>query len=157
MKQYHLGLILVGLLSFLSLVAAEAQSSNGKPKAESTQALLNGSWKRIAVIQDGKPETAPLAQVRLFHDGFYTYIGQDTAHNWTRTFGGTYEIAGNTYIETTRYCFSPTSVGITHWQSFKIKGDTLSFRLFEKMIDSTGKVLPPPKYTRELVLIREKK
>jgi len=157
MKQYHLSLMLAGLLSIVASVAVEAQNSNRKPMSESTQALLNGSWKRIAVIQDGKPEAAPLEQIRLFHDGFYTYIGQDSAHNWTRTFGGTYELSGNTYKEMMRYCYLPAIVGNTHWQSFKIKGDTLRIKLFEKMMDSTGKEVPPPKYTRELVFTREKK
>ena len=123
----------------------------------SSVSSLNGCWKRISVISNGKPETNPLEQIRLFSDGFYTYIGEDSVHNWTRTFGGIYEISNKMFKETTRYCTFPTVVGLTHWQEFKIIGDTVSFKLFNKMIDSAGKELPQPAYTRELILVRVKK
>ena len=111
---------------------ANGQKNKTKSAPKSELSSLNGCWKRIAVITNGKPEANPLEQIRLFKEGFYTYIGQDSTHKWTRTFGGIYDISNNIYKETSRYCYIPSSVGITHWQEFKIWGDTVSFKLFNK-------------------------
>ena len=153
--------ILFSFLLFITLISfsgvAEGQSSKIKSVSNTSVSSLNGCWKRISVIVNGKPEANPLEQIRLFNDGFYTYIGEDSAHNWTRTFGGTYDISNNIFKETTRYSSFPAVVGVTHWQEFKITGDTVSFKLFTKMIDPAGKELPQPAYTRELILVRVKK
>ena len=153
--------ILFSFLLFITLISfsgvAEGQSSKIKSVSNTSVSSLNGCWKRISVIVNGKPEANPLEQIRLFNDGFYTYIGEDSAHSWTRTFGGIYEVSNNMFKETTRYCTFPTVVGLTHWQEFKITGDTVSFKLFNKMIDPAGKELPQPAYTRELILVRVKK
>jgi hypothetical protein len=135
----------------------QAQNHKNKSVKKNSVTSLNGCWKRISVITDEKQEAAPLAQLRMFSGGFYTIIGQDTAHNWTRTFAGIYEIENNLYKETTQYSSVPTLVGITHWQEIKIKGDTLSLKFFKKMIDSAGKQLPLPTYTREVVLVKMKR
>ena len=55
-------------------------------------------------------------------------------------------------------CFTyPGFIGATHWQELTIKGDTITFKLFKKMIDATGKDIPAPEYTRELICVRVKK
>jgi hypothetical protein len=157
MKKLLLFINLFVVISLCIPYGLQAQSRKGKAVKKISVSSLNGCWKRISIITDGKPEAEPLAQLRMFSGGFYTIIGQDTARNWTRTFAGIYEIENNLYKETTKYSSAPTLVGNTHWQEIKIKGDTLSLKFFKKMIDSTGKQLPQPTYTREVVLVKMKR
>lgn len=118
---------------------------------------MNGCWKRIAVIVNGKAEANPLPQYRLFHDGFYTINSQDSTHAWKYIFGGTYEISKDIYIEKTMYSSFPGVIGNTHWQEIRFSGDTVSFKLFKKQVNASGKEIPAPAYTRELVCVRVKK
>lgn len=150
-------LIVAGLTSTLSSSTAKRQNSKTKPEQNSPLSILNGNWKRISIIVNGKTDNNPLPQMRLFHDGFFSIIGQDSSHAWKITYGGTYEISGNIYKETMLYSTFPNIIGNTHWQELNIKGDTVTFKLFNKMIDATGKVIAAPDYTRELVCVRVKK
>ncbi len=157
MKKLLLFINLLVVISLCFSYGVQAQNRKNKSANKISISSLNGCWKRIGVITDGKPEADPLAQLRMFSGGFYTIIGQDTAHNWARTFAGIYEIENNLYKETCQYSSAPTLIGITHWQEIKLIGDTLNLKFFNKMIDSTGKQLPTPTYTREVVLVKMKR
>jgi hypothetical protein len=157
MRKLLFILIVVGLTSTLSLSTVKSQNSKTKSEQKSSLSILNGSWKRIGVIVNGKAESNPLPQIRLFHEGFFSIIGQDSTQSWKVAYGGTYEISDNIYKETMLYCTFPGLVGVTHWQELSIKGDTVSFKLFKKMIDATGKDIAAPEYTREIICVRVKK
>jgi hypothetical protein len=147
-------LFVVMYMSFVNVVQGQKRKIHASSKL--SVASLNGCWKRISVITDGKPGVEPL-QLRIFSDGFYTYIGQDTAQNWTRTFAGTYEIDNNLYKETTQYSSVSDIIGLIHWQEIKIIGDTLRLKFYNKRVDAKGNELPKPASTREVVLVKMKK
>lgn len=157
MKKILLIIKLFIILFICVPYCVQAQRHKINAKSKLSVSSLNGCWKRVSVITDGKAEAEPLGQLRMFSGGFYTIIGQDTAHNWTRTFAGIYDIEKNLFKETTQYSGVTQIVGNTHWQEIKITGDTLSLKFFNKMIDATGKILPQPKYTREVVLVKMKR
>jgi hypothetical protein len=157
MKKLFLFITLFVAISMCVPYGVQAQNRKIKAVSKISVSSLNGCWKRIGVITDGKPEVEPLGQLRIFSDGFYTIIGQDTAHNWTRTYAGIYEIDNGLYKETTQYSSYPSLIGNIHWQEMKITGDTLSLKFFKKMIDPAGKELPHPAYTREVVLVKMKR
>jgi len=157
MKKLFVTLIVVCLTSSILPEMIKGQNTIARSEQTSKLSILNGCWQRIAIIVNGKAESNPPQQIRLFHEGFYTIIGQDSANAWTHSFGGTYEISNNIYKEKTLYCSNPDIIGVSHWQEMNIKGDTVSFKLFKKMIDSSGKELTAPDYTRELVCVRVKK
>lgn len=157
MKKLLLSIFLIAAISLFVPYGVQGQNRKTKAVSKITVSSLNGCWKRIGVITDGKPEADPLGQLRMFSGGFYTIIGQDTARNWTRTFAGIYEIDNNLFKETTQYSSLSSMAGNIHWQEMKITGDTLSLKFFKKITDSTGKQLPMPSYTREVVLVKMKR
>lgn len=157
MKKFFLVIILVLVACMYFPAGVQAQNRKTNASSKLSVSSLNGCWKRVSVITNGSPEADPLPQLRIFSDGFYTYIGQDSAHNWTRTYAGTYEIDNNLYKETTQHSSYSSLTGNIHWQQIKLTGDTLRLKFFQKMIDPAGKELPPPSYTREVVLVKMRK
>ncbi len=157
MRKLLFMLIVAGLTSTLSVSTVKSQNSKTNFEQNSPLSILNGSWKRIGVIVNGKAESNPLPQMRLFHEGFFSIIGQDSTQAWKVAYGGTYEISNNIYKEMMQYSTYPRLAGVTHWQELTIKGDTATFKLFNKMIDATGKDIPAPEYTREIICVRVKK
>lgn len=154
MKKLFLSIILFVAMCFPN--AVQGQNRKTKSVSKFSVSSLNGCWKRVSVITDGKSGVEPL-QLRIFSDGFFTYIGQDTAQKWTRTFAGTYEIDNNLYKETIQYSSTPDIIGLIHWQEIKLTGDTLRLKFYHKRVDANGKELPKPASTREVLLVKMKK
>jgi hypothetical protein len=126
----------------LTIVAALATlfiSGTNRPDAVITSPI-DGEWELVwsksngEVTSPGKP-----TQFKMFHNGFFSLIMQDSAGNWTTAGAGTFEIKGNTYKETFKYVSVPGLVGYSNWQEFELKGDTLYKKLFRKVTDASGK------------------
>jgi hypothetical protein len=101
---------------------------------------IDGEWELVwskvngQVTSTGKP-----LQFKMFHNGFFCLIMQDSAGNWTSAGAGPFEITGNIYKETFKYVSRPDILGYSNWQEFELKGDTLYNRMFTKVTDASGK------------------
>jgi hypothetical protein len=59
--------------------------------------------------------------------------------NFDMAGAGTFEIEGNTYKETFTYSSWPEGVGMSVWFEWEMKGDTLLFYGFKKIVLADGK------------------
>lgn len=118
---------IVVLFSLLNNAIAQT----AKAKSNSTLSVLNGAW------DSANPDSAVIEH-SLYHDGFVTNIDRDSSKVWHNIYSGTYEISGNIYKQKILYCSNPQYIGGTHWQEFKIKGDTLYLTFFKKVLDASG-------------------
>ena len=123
-------LFLIGATSIVSC-NDDAKKVESQPVAASPLSPLEGSWELIS--QDGKT-----TQFKMFHDGFFSLIMQDSLGKWTISGAGKFSLDGNVYKETFRYCSIPDYVGATDWQEYELKGDTLYFKGFTKVIYADG-------------------
>jgi len=82
---------------------------------------------------DGK-----ITEFKMFHDGFFSLIMQDSLGNWSVSGAGKYSLEGKTYKETFQYCSIPKYVGATDWQEYEVKGDTLYCKGFTKVVLADG-------------------
>jgi hypothetical protein len=101
---------------------------------------IDGEWELVWSKSDGKVNSPgkPI-QFKMFHNGFFSLIMQDSAGNWTIAGAGTFETTGNTYKETFLYVSDQNLVGFSNWQEFELRGDTLYKKLFKKVTDASGK------------------
>ncbi len=120
-------------------------------------ATLNGGWQRIVVKVNGKMEDNPPQEFRVYNNGFFSIIGRDSTGAWKETHGGTYEISNNLYKEKIIYSSYPDRMGSTHWQQFNMKGDTVTFRLFNKLINANGEDVSATMPKIEMICVRAKK
>ena len=153
MRKFSLFLLVVCFILHLPFYTLKAQSTSKASVPSSSISALNGGWQRISVIVDGRV-TKGAEQFRVYHDGFFTILAKDSAGGWKDTHGGTYEIEGNLYKENILYSSFPDRMGVIHWQEFTMKGDTLTFKLFNKLINYKGNVTTFPKM--EMVCVRMK-
>ena len=128
--------LLPSLLFILSSTAIVSCDQNEKkaesqPTSTSSTSPIEGEW--VTVSADGK-----ITQFKMWHDGFYSLIMQDSLGKWTAAAAGSYSIDGNTYKETIRYHSNPEYVGASDWQTFELKGDTLYFKGFDKVLYADG-------------------
>lgn len=149
MKIFPLSILAVSFVLLPALCALKAQNI----KEKSAISTLNGGWQRVAVKVNGKIESRG-QEFRVYHNGFFSIITQDSAGEWKQTHAGTYEINSNLYKEKLLYCSYANEIGMIHWQEFSIKGDTAIFKLFKKMINYPGDVSALPKI--EMVCVRMK-
>ncbi len=101
---------------------------------------IDGEWELVWSKSNGKVNSPgkPI-QFKMFHNGFFSLIMQDSAGNWNIAGAGTFETNGNTYKETFNYVSMPELTGYSNWQEFELKGDTLYKKLFKKVTDASGK------------------
>lgn len=131
----------VGLF-ILAGCAGNASNQNktaAQENAQTSKPNIEGAWELIWSKTNGKVDNLqkPL-QLKLFSDGFFCLIMQDSTGKWTQAGGGTYETDGRTYKETFRYCTFPDWVGTTDWQEYELRGDTLYKKLFTKIVTAKG-------------------
>ena len=115
------------LSSLLSNVTAQTASA----KSKSPLSALNGAWNSADQNSIGTEHC-------LYYDGFVTDVGKDSTGAWRDIYSGTYEISGNIYKQKILYCSNSEYIGGSHWQEFKIKGDTLYLTFFKKVLDQSG-------------------
>jgi hypothetical protein len=105
-----------------------------------TNTDLDGAWEMVWSKTNGVVDRGQTPmQFKIFHDGFFSLIMEDSTGKWNIASAGTYKTDGNAYIETHRYSTQPGWIGSTYWQQYNIQGDTLYFKLFTKVTDSNGK------------------
>jgi hypothetical protein len=154
--------LLPGIFLFSIIIAILGCNSNPVKKdiqtpeaaATSSTASIDGAWELVWENVGDKPRTdGKVSQFKMFHDGFFSLIMQDSAGNWSLAAGGPCSLEGNTYKETFRYCSFPDFVGATDWQECELKGDTLYFKGFTKAIFANGedKTTSFPKFEEKRV------
>jgi hypothetical protein len=158
MKKLLFFVFTVSLLFVLTLNEAEAQNMKNTSVKKSVLSTLNGGWERISVTVNGHKESSSQhPEFRVYHDGFFSIIGQDTTGAWKETHGGTYELTDNLYKEKILYSSFPDRMGLTHWQEYTIKGDTVTFKLFKKLITPNGEDMAAKMPEVEMICVRVKK
>ena len=151
-------LLFVAVMIVFNVFANAGQAQTVRKSAEqSSISILNGGWMRVAINLDGKPLTGITPQFRVFNDGYFSMIGQDTTGAWTTTYAGTYEIDGNLYKEKMLYSSNVKTIGVIQWQEFEIKGDTLIFQTNKKVIDAKGEDVTASMHKREIKCVRANK
>jgi hypothetical protein len=124
------------LLSALMVIFISGTSKPGTVAASP----IDGEWELVWSKSDGKVNSpGKPTQFKMFHNGFFSLIMQDSAGSWNIAGAGTFDITGNTYKETFNYVSMPDLVGYSNWQEYELKGDTLYFKLFKKVTDASGK------------------
>lgn len=124
------------LLAVCIVIFISATNNSGKVKTSP----IDGEWELVwsksngIVNSTGKP-----IQFKMFHNGFFSLIMQDSSGKWSIAGAGTFETKGNTYKETFVYLTLPELVGYSNWQEFELRGDTLYKKLFTKVTDASGK------------------
>lgn len=100
---------------------------------------LEGAWEVVWTKSNGQVDQKQMpTQIKLFSDGYFSLIMQDSLGQWTLASAGTYETDGKVYKETHMYSTVPEVIGLVDWQEFEIRGDTLINKLFTKIINSKG-------------------
>jgi hypothetical protein len=140
------------LSAFILLCLSNLSGCSNGPPEENTEITkvaqnsesneLEGAWEVVWTKSNGEVDQRQMpSQIKLFTDGYFSLIMQDSLGQWTQASTGTYETDGKVYKETHLYSNVPEWVGLTDWQEFEIKGDTLFTTLFTKIINSKGEDL----------------
>jgi hypothetical protein len=123
--------LILSAFMFTVLLSCDDRSGETKPASTSSVSPIEGSWNVIS--PDGK-----ITQFKMWKDGFFSLIMQDSLGKWSISGAGTYSVDGNNYKETFQYCSVPEFVGASDWQTYEIKGDTLYFKGFDKVVYADG-------------------
>ena len=107
------------------------EKAQSQPTSKSSVTPLEGAWELVS--PDGK-----ITQFKMWHNGFFSLIMQDSSGKWSDAGAGSYSVDGNTYKETFHYCSIPEFVGASNWQTYELKGDTLYFNGFNKVVYADG-------------------
>jgi hypothetical protein len=103
-----------------------------------TSSGIEGEWNLVSDNLKGNVSDNEVKQFKMFHNGFFSLMMQDSAGKWIGA-AGTYTLDGNRYKETFTYCTVPEYVGATDWQEYELKDDTLYFKGFSKLTFADGK------------------
>lgn len=118
---------------FATAVLSCNQNEKTKSEATSTPSAspIDGAWELVSA--DGT-----ISQFKMWHDGYFSFLMQDSSGKWSKAGIGNYTVDGNTYKETFRYSSVPAYVGASDWQTFELKGDTLYLKGFDKVVSADG-------------------
>jgi hypothetical protein len=124
---------LLFVISATLIIGCNQDGKKGDVRVLGASAIspIEGAWE--VVSPNGK-----ITQFKMFHDGYFSLIMQDSLGKWSVSGAGTYSLDKNTYKETFRYCSVPEFVGATDWQEYELKGDTLYFKGFTKVTYADG-------------------
>jgi hypothetical protein len=70
----------------------------------------------------------------MFNHGIFSLFATDSSGKILFAGYGKYELDGNSYKETFIYHDNPEYTGAMDWQQYELKGDTLYFKGFDKVI-----------------------
>lgn len=117
----------------------EIKTDTSPVTATSPTAAIDGSWELVWENVGGKVrDNGKSSQFKMFHNGFFSLISQDSLGNWAWAGAGTCSLDGNTYQESFTHSTVPEYVGASDWQEYELKGDTLISRGFKKVIFANG-------------------
>lgn len=132
-------LILIGLLSVCS---ACSPTQKAIEQGNGTTAI-DGAWEVVESVVDGqlfrpyRPQ-----QLKIFHDGFFSFTHYNSDGSFNGSGSGTYTLNGNQYQEIFRYYSDTIWVGFADLQTWELRGDTLIFAGFKKVLDRSGREMP---------------
>lgn len=153
MHMNYFKLSVTALLFIMLAIAVVSFNRDEKAKSKSTSTLsaspIDGAWETVS--PDGKAR-----EFKMYHDGFFSFLMHDSSGTQTVAAAGTYTIDGNTYKETFRFSSVPAYVGASDWQTFELKGDTLYFKGFSKVMSADGKDVTDKFRKFELKRVRAK-
>ncbi len=93
----------------------------------------------------------------MFSNGYFALIAQDSTGKFDFGGYGKFELQGKTFKETFLYHNNPDYIDAMNWQEYELKGDTLYFRGFNKVIvkgiDSTASFPKIEESKSEITLI----
>ncbi|MEZ0606889.1 hypothetical protein ACAW74_00160 [Fibrella sp. WM1] len=138
MKNYRL----ICILCLLSCACESAEKTSGTSASPGTSPI-DGAWEVVENRVDGKV-VVPVRpqQIKVFHDGFFSFIHYNPDGTFHGAGAGTYTLDGNQYKETFRYYSDTTWVGYGDAQTWELRGDTLLFSGFKTVYDRAGKAMP---------------
>ena len=151
MKHFKLSITAPLFIMLAIAVVGFNQDEKAKMKSISTISAspLEGAWETIS--PDGK-----VREFKMYHDGFFSFLQHDSSGTQTSAGAGIYTVDGNSYKETFRFSNSPAIVGASDWQTFELKGDTLYFKGFSKVVSADGKDVTDKFRKFELKRVRAK-
>jgi hypothetical protein len=120
------------MLATSVLSCNQNEKTKSEPTATSSASPINGAWETVS--PDGK-----ITEFKMYHDGHFSFLMPDSSGKWSIAGVGNYTVDGNTYKETFRYSSIPAYVGGSDWQTFELKGDTLYFKGYNKVMSADGK------------------
>lgn len=125
---------------FLVTACQKADKPSESETDRQSQSPIGGAWELVENRVDGKLEK-PIRpqQLKIFHDGFFSFIHYNPDGSFHGAGAGTYILEGNQYKETFRYYDDTTWVGYADQQTWELRGDTLLFSGFKKVFDRAGK------------------
>ncbi|WP_080240655.1 hypothetical protein [Spirosoma rigui] len=130
-------------LSLLT-VACQTGDKSTTTTTTSTASSIEGNWELVENRVGGKLiEPQRSQQFKVFHDGFFSYLMYNPDGSFHGAGAGTYTLDGNRYTETFRYSSDTTWVGFADQQTWELRGDTLIFAGFKKVLDRAGHEMAP--------------
>lgn len=134
-------LILTSSSVLLFLCVLYARTTSRSEGTAATPSLIDGNWEKVSTVINGKlttPKRQP-AEFKMWNDGYFSLIHYTDEGTLGFAGAGTFEINGNHYKETYKYCHDTTFIGASVWFDWYMKGDTLVFTGFKKIILADGK------------------
>lgn len=105
------------------------------PAAAGTDSL-EGFWKSVYFEEAGKPLSH--AQVKVYQQGKFMLINQDSSGQLAYAAYGTYEIQGGAYKETFLFFSNGSYAGWSDWQEWTMSGDTLVMKGYTRVQKPDG-------------------
>ncbi len=145
MKKFSLARTLTIIITTI-IVFISCKNSGHEIKSspqETKSSPIDGAWLTVWGRYNGEvysPEKP--YQFKMFSNGYFALIAQDSTGKFDFGGYGKFELQGKTFKETFLYHNNPDYIGAMNWQEYELKGDTLYFRGFNKVIvkgiDSTA-------------------
>jgi hypothetical protein len=158
--QSFQSLCIISLLIFFSACDNSSATENKNENTPTTDTVakmssLDGAWELVwAKYNDTLADVSKAPLFKMFHDGIFSLIARDSSGKITFAGYGNYEVNGNVYKETFTYHNTAEYVGGMDWQKYELKGDTLYFRGFDKVVIGGKEEKDFPKIEEKRVRIK---
>jgi len=124
--------IICVLISFIIVQTVNAQLTQ-----KLTSASINGAWEMVWSNEKANP-TGKAMEFKLYHDGFFSVLWQDTPGKWNHGAAGVYKLNGNALQQIVKYDTDTSFINWQFWQSIELRKDTLYTKVFYKVINPKG-------------------
>lgn len=134
-------LLLLLCIVLFGLFGCKASSKDSGQEAEIVEEQtgatkeIEGNWLTVWGKYNGKvKDIGKPFMFKTFHDGHFSMMSWDSAGKLSFAGYGKYELDSNRYKETMLYHTTPDYIGGSDWQRYELKGDTLYFYGFDKVV-----------------------
>jgi len=136
MKFFNLMSVVLILIFCGAINSSQTTSEIEKGKTETAEGTpIDGAWVLVwAKYNDTVVDVQKIPLFKMFHNGVFSLIARDSAKHISFAGFGTYQLDGKMYKETFLYHNNPELTGGSDWQEYELKGDTLYFKGFNKVI-----------------------